>query len=1223
MAGIFIPSDLYYADLYDSDGAFDDWDADADGYYGEHGISSNCATNRYLVNIDHVDLHPDIAVGRVPASTLEEIEGYVAKVIKYEYLAASAPFDWFHTVLLIAGKGPDCDPGIHFDDIEQTLGSEPGFNVTTYIDNRYYDTGGSDEPYRPCTCTDSETHEQCLTRTLLLRPSALEVLANAIHWNHESTLDATIVANAGFLGWHDHTMSVVGAPVGDYNTGVDNSYRYTIAFADGCSDGGFAGAPPGGMVRFAPTETEGQSLSYATADGHTLYVYFMAESVGGKKYYRISDCVVDGTTYTRDGDTCPGVYPDMILEDDFASPTDTLPRSKSSDYYIRNAPRPAVLQPAMDFDRAPEDKLFARLASSGEETGWIGMVGATSSSSFPANGELMSLFFRSYGSPHDSVLGRNRLGDMWRSMIEYWLTEDVFDAAGNFDFDAIFAKYSVSEGRYFNDYCSGFGIQHTMMESLFGDPSLRVGGLAAEGDTEPPSTTASGVEDWYPAPHTVVFSATDAGVVPSGVRETLYRLDGGDWISGDRAMIETDGIYTLDYYSVDWVGNREDPWKTATVRIDSAPPDTAASRDGIHGIVFYEPGDTSHHAVCYSVPLTVALSAEDSASEVASTWYDLDGAYPFGQRYSGPFTINAYDYVQQRDLYYWSIDNAGNRETPEGGSICVSSVEGGIVMDEMRFLAALHDVMHMQMPPSLADTLPIAYVAFQYAKDGPGTPQWTMVGTDQKGSDGWGVNWNTRLVTDGSYLMRITALDTPPGQAASSPQAVVYQEVLKVRVSNISAAAYNFKLRASAPVATRSETVLYTLIFAHGQIAQSIANLKLTAVIDPGLFDVIQVLDGGSRDNNGMPTWSRSTLGQGQTWTVRFTAKLRNNLRPGRKIHTQAFLTSNEVPWLVSDDPKTAALSDQTTVRVGLLSGPLHGWVLEEKQGIPVPATVSIRGPVSATLTTNVQGSYASPPLAPGQYIVTVAAPGYTYRAPSGPMALTLDGTADSTALNFLLQRLDLTPPVSYLAATVDDLVAGQATQVTGTAYDPYPGSGVARVEVRITRGSDGKSWGPNGWQNHEMWLLATGTAQWTLSCSGIGWTAGTPYAVASRATDGAGNVQSPNVAGTTPVLQAPALVSPADGATLSIVPTLRWSPVLESVYRVQVDDDPAFGSPEVNDTNVTETTHDLPVTLPVGVYYWRVKADDPIWGQAESPWSQSWRVTLRPALYLPMVVRN
>ena len=190
-----------------------------------------------------------------------------------------------------------------------------------------------------------------------------------------------------------------------------------------------------------------------------------------------------------------------------------------------------------------------------------------------------------------------------------------------------------------------------------------------------------------------------------------------------------------------------------------------------------------------------------------------------------------------------------------------------------------------------------------------------------------------------------------------------------------------------------------------------------------------------------MPTWSRLTLGQGKRGPWRFTAKLRNNLRPGRQIHTQAFLTSNEVPWLVSDDPKTAALSDQTTVRVGLPSGPLHGWVLEEEQGIPVPATVSIRGPIPATLTTNVQGSYASPPHAPGQYIVTVAAPGYTYRAPSGPITLTLDGTPSRQ--HGLDRRCGAAqtspPPVSYLAATVDDLVAGQATRVTGTAYRSVP----------------------------------------------------------------------------------------------------------------------------------------------------------------------------------------
>ena len=32
---IWYPSDLYYADLYDQTGAFDDWDADGDGIFAE------------------------------------------------------------------------------------------------------------------------------------------------------------------------------------------------------------------------------------------------------------------------------------------------------------------------------------------------------------------------------------------------------------------------------------------------------------------------------------------------------------------------------------------------------------------------------------------------------------------------------------------------------------------------------------------------------------------------------------------------------------------------------------------------------------------------------------------------------------------------------------------------------------------------------------------------------------------------------------------------------------------------------------------------------------------------------------------------------------------------------------------------------------------------------------------------------------------------------------
>lgn len=62
--GTDVPTDLYFATL---DG---DWDADADNVFGEV--------------VDVVDLDPEVAVGRVPVSTVAEVEHYVAKAIVYE-----------------------------------------------------------------------------------------------------------------------------------------------------------------------------------------------------------------------------------------------------------------------------------------------------------------------------------------------------------------------------------------------------------------------------------------------------------------------------------------------------------------------------------------------------------------------------------------------------------------------------------------------------------------------------------------------------------------------------------------------------------------------------------------------------------------------------------------------------------------------------------------------------------------------------------------------------------------------------------------------------------------------------------------------------------------------------------------------------------------------------------------------------------------------------------
>jgi hypothetical protein len=91
----FFPTDLYYADLFKADGSFDNWDLNQNGYYGEIcGEITTCP-----LNSDEVDLYPDIAVGRIPVSNLEELELYIKKDMNYETSAWNS--DWAKKALLI------------------------------------------------------------------------------------------------------------------------------------------------------------------------------------------------------------------------------------------------------------------------------------------------------------------------------------------------------------------------------------------------------------------------------------------------------------------------------------------------------------------------------------------------------------------------------------------------------------------------------------------------------------------------------------------------------------------------------------------------------------------------------------------------------------------------------------------------------------------------------------------------------------------------------------------------------------------------------------------------------------------------------------------------------------------------------------------------------------------------------------------------------------------
>jgi len=85
------PCDLYYADIYDSEGNFSSWDTDNDGIYGEWSSSME----------DNVDLAPDVYLGRLACMFSFEVRTIVNKIIDYETNTYGS--EWFNTMIVCGG----------------------------------------------------------------------------------------------------------------------------------------------------------------------------------------------------------------------------------------------------------------------------------------------------------------------------------------------------------------------------------------------------------------------------------------------------------------------------------------------------------------------------------------------------------------------------------------------------------------------------------------------------------------------------------------------------------------------------------------------------------------------------------------------------------------------------------------------------------------------------------------------------------------------------------------------------------------------------------------------------------------------------------------------------------------------------------------------------------------------------------------------------------------
>ncbi len=201
----FYSCDLYYACLYKPGGGkiFDDWDYNKDGYFGElHG-----ETIAGELNVDHVSLNPDVAVGRVPAATYSQVTNYVNKVISYEFAAYKS--DWFKRALTVATIDWQQDAAL----------------VKEYIIENYLEDFSVTRLYVPGN------------------PYGVTPVPNA------TSINNAFNAGVGFANYLGHGNPTCWAiPTGSYRIadtgGLTNDQMLPIVFAGACNTATFTTEPP-------------------------------------------------------------------------------------------------------------------------------------------------------------------------------------------------------------------------------------------------------------------------------------------------------------------------------------------------------------------------------------------------------------------------------------------------------------------------------------------------------------------------------------------------------------------------------------------------------------------------------------------------------------------------------------------------------------------------------------------------------------------------------------------------------------------------------------------------------------------------------------------------------------------------------------------------------------------------------------------------------------------
>lgn len=139
----------------------------------------------------------------------------------------------------------------------------------------------------------------------------------------------------------------------------------------------------------------------------------------------------------------------------------------------------------------------------------------------------------------------------------------------------------------------------------------------------------------------------------SGVAQTFFRLDGGEWKKYNGTYVPfaylDDGDHVLEYYSEDRVENKEEP-KTFKFYLDKTAPITASDVLGDRFIA-------EDNQVYFSGRTKLKLTAVDNKSGVKEVLYSIDGGE--FQKYTEPFYLPSKAGIHT--IRFFALDNMTNK----------------------------------------------------------------------------------------------------------------------------------------------------------------------------------------------------------------------------------------------------------------------------------------------------------------------------------------------------------------------------------------------------------------------------------------------------------------------------------------------------------------------------------------------------------------------------------